>query len=540
MRESRQQKRINFRSPGTARRIGIVLLTVFCMLAGFLPARQTVYGDAQVINVKIPYSQVMKSSGRRATGKVTYALRKDGDGNDSTIASGSEYQFELTGTTSGSLTVPIGFPGPGFYYYKVEQVTEGIDCSMGSQKSTDPGIHYRLMMMVMNKGNELNLAGNIPSTITDSNGGKYTSLQFYVVTEGSGAPSRPSAPSPTPSRTLMTAPGTPLFGSAAPVRPAEPDGSAVPAETAAAAETAGQTPAQSTPAQQTPDAGTAVKPQTVNAAGTEKTTDTETQPKTETPIQATAPSRTEIQPQTGTSTQSSGSLPADTSSRTADRPQTSVPAPDGTAAYTGSQSGSTVQRPDSPQAAGNAGSPQAADQAVADASAGNAAGTDTSAAAGRPSAPAASPEDASVLLSGAAESDPETSVISKLPEPVAQLGTYFTDIASAADSWSLINLLAMILGAAVSLLIIITGRRRVIEDDEEEEIGGSPLRFLVLIPAICSVILFFLTEDLTSAMRMTDQWTIWMILILIINLILAVLLMTTRKMSSEPGEEGAV
>ncbi|MBQ1438839.1 MAG: InlB B-repeat-containing protein, partial [Solobacterium sp.] len=106
--------------------------------------------------------------------------------------------------------------------------------------------------------------------------------------------------------------------------------------------------------------------------------------------------------------------------------------------------------------------------------------------------------------------------------------------------WALINLLSAIATTLIGLGMVITFFRKKKEDEEEEDEEKAkdrnnneekeedpnkrrPSKFLGLIPAIASIILFVLTENMKNPMRLVDKWTIWMIVIALINVVLAYL-----------------
>ena len=121
------------------------------------------------------------------------------------------------------------------------------------------------------------------------------------------------------------------------------------------------------------------------------------------------------------------------------------------------------------------------------------------------------------------------------------------------DYWALLNLLCMIgtIVLAIVEVILFFDKRKsdkenpntpetagTAEDDKNKDRGGL-FRLLTLIPAVAAPILFFLTEDITQRMRWTDKWTIWMIIILAINVALTIAAQATKGKSSESGEGGA-
>ena len=60
------------------------------------------------------------------------------------------------------------------------------------------------------------------------------------------------------------------------------------------------------------------------------------------------------------------------------------------------------------------------------------------------------------------------------------------------------------------------------------------MRILALIVAIISIIVFFLTEDMRLPMEWVDEYTIWMVILFIIEIILAFL---SRKTWDEEDED---
>ena len=55
------------------------------------------------------------------------------------------------------------------------------------------------------------------------------------------------------------------------------------------------------------------------------------------------------------------------------------------------------------------------------------------------------------------------------------------------------------------------------EEEEQEVKRKGLIRVLSVIPAIGAVILFLLTEDMSNPMALTDQWTVWMFVIALVN-----------------------
>lgn len=82
-----------------------------------------------------------------------------------------------------------------------------------------------------------------------------------------------------------------------------------------------------------------------------------------------------------------------------------------------------------------------------------------------------------------------------------------------------------------------------IRGDEEDDEGNNTIRrlkrkFISLIPAIGAVIAFFLTEDLTADMIMTDKWTWLMVVIAVIQIIVMIITKNKKEEAEEKAEEG--
>ncbi|MBQ9424353.1 MAG: hypothetical protein IJU42_00220 [Erysipelotrichaceae bacterium] len=100
--------------------------------------------------------------------------------------------------------------------------------------------------------------------------------------------------------------------------------------------------------------------------------------------------------------------------------------------------------------------------------------------------------------------------------------------APAAEAhWALLNLIAAIATALISLLTILGIFRKNEEEKEEEENRNDQYesdKYLSLIPAALAIIIFILTEDMRLAMILADRWTLLMAIILIANIALAFLI----------------
>ena len=101
------------------------------------------------------------------------------------------------------------------------------------------------------------------------------------------------------------------------------------------------------------------------------------------------------------------------------------------------------------------------------------------------------------------------------------LDLYFTGgSGSGKGGWAVLNLICAVLAIFTGLIAVAAGKDRFRKDDVEKRSKTAMiLRLLALIIGIISVIVFFLTEDLTIAM-ITDKWTLLMFILLLVTLVL--------------------
>ena len=112
-------------------------------------------------------------------------------------------------------------------------------------------------------------------------------------------------------------------------------------------------------------------------------------------------------------------------------------------------------------------------------------------------------------------------------------------------AWALYNLIAMLITILISLGMAISFFTKKKEEEEEkqdyeeedEKNKSKKSKFLGLIVAIVSIILFILTEDLTAVMVLKDRYTLLMIAIALFNLVLAFITRNRKKERKEEEEE---
>ena len=145
----------------------------------------------------------------------------------------------------------------------------------------------------------------------------------------------------------------------------------------------------------------------------------------------------------------------------------------------------------------------------------------------------------------------EERTVEPTPEPTPVVEEEIIDEevpqAAPAAAWALINLLAALGTVATAVGMIITFFKKKDDDDdgtkanpdeENDENKGKKSKFLGLIPAVASVVIFILTENMHNPMALVDKWTIPMVLILAANGIVAYLT-RNKKPEDEDTEKAA-
>ena len=120
--------------------------------------------------------------------------------------------------------------------------------------------------------------------------------------------------------------------------------------------------------------------------------------------------------------------------------------------------------------------------------------------------------------------------------------------------WALINLIAAIVTVILGLILLLSKRHRNDEDEDEDERQARMARgeekeqeqkrgwickVLGVIVAIVSVVFFILTEDMSLPMALTDKWTIWMVVIAIVELVLVLVGRHWKDVDDEDQEQQA-
>ena len=142
------------------------------------------------------------------------------------------------------------------------------------------------------------------------------------------------------------------------------------------------------------------------------------------------------------------------------------------------------------------------------------------------------------------------------PKKEEKVEEEYTPKASPQYYWALINLICAILTVLFGLLLLISKRHKDEDDDEDddetkqqtnnddeekeqEKKRGLFTRVLAVLIAIVSVVFFLVTEDLSLPWTWTDQWTIWMVVIGLVQIVVFFVGRKWKKVDDDEDEEEA-
>ena len=142
------------------------------------------------------------------------------------------------------------------------------------------------------------------------------------------------------------------------------------------------------------------------------------------------------------------------------------------------------------------------------------------------------------------------------PKKEEKVEEEYTPKASPQYYWALINLICAILTVSFGLLLLISKRHKDEDDDEEddetkqqtnnddeekeqEKKRGLFTRVLAVLIAIVSVVFFLVTEDLSLPWTWTDQWTIWMVVIGLVQIVVFFVGRKWKNVDDDEDEEEA-
>ena len=142
------------------------------------------------------------------------------------------------------------------------------------------------------------------------------------------------------------------------------------------------------------------------------------------------------------------------------------------------------------------------------------------------------------------------------PKKEEKVEEEYTPKASPQYYWALINLICAILTVLFGLLLLISKRHKDEDDDEEddetkqqtndddeekeqEKKRGLFTRVLAVLIAIVSVVFFLVTEDLSLPWTWTDQWTIWMVVIGLVQIVVFFVGRKWKNVNNDDDDEEA-
>ena len=128
-----------------------------------------------------------------------------------------------------------------------------------------------------------------------------------------------------------------------------------------------------------------------------------------------------------------------------------------------------------------------------------------------------------------------------------------TPKAKAKAYWALINLLAAILTVLFGLVLLLSKRHKDDENEEDSEDAetndeneseeakkrGMISRVLAVLLGIGSVVFFLLTEDMSNLMTWTDKYTVWMVVLTVVQIVVFCVGRKWKDDSEEDEEENA-
>ena len=129
------------------------------------------------------------------------------------------------------------------------------------------------------------------------------------------------------------------------------------------------------------------------------------------------------------------------------------------------------------------------------------------------------------------------------PTEVVELADEVLPLVRPVKYWALINLICAAITTLFGLGMLVSFLKKrdndedeeiETEESEEEEKKRMKSKLLGLLPAVGSIVLFLLTEDMRNPMRLFDKWTIWMIALALVNVALAYL---TRNREEDESDE---
>ena len=161
--------------------------------------------------------------------------------------------------------------------------------------------------------------------------------------------------------------------------------------------------------------------------------------------------------------------------------------------------------------------------------------------------PAPTPQQEEVKKEKTPKAEPKEEKVEKEKTPKARPEKF----------WALINLICAIVTVLFGLLLLISKRHKNKDDEEEddetrqqaankddeekeqEKKRGAFTRVLAVLIAILSVVFFLVTEDMSLRWTWTDQWTIWMVVIGLVQIVVFFVGRKWKNVDDDEDEEEA-
>ena len=110
-------------------------------------------------------------------------------------------------------------------------------------------------------------------------------------------------------------------------------------------------------------------------------------------------------------------------------------------------------------------------------------------------------------------------------------------------AWALLNLILAIVTAVISIVLLVGyffGRKHKNDEGEKGELKRKGMsRLLSLLPGIGGIVAFLLTENMRNPMVITDQWTLLMIVIAVVQAVVVLFSIKKHKDAEEEQPQNA-
>ena len=133
-----------------------------------------------------------------------------------------------------------------------------------------------------------------------------------------------------------------------------------------------------------------------------------------------------------------------------------------------------------------------------------------------------------VIEDGAVPMAASAKVLKDSELPLAAVPGEDASAGTSAATWSLINLICLVLTALMTLVTLLG----------KANAGKRIMMILSIIPTVAAAVAFALTQNLAGSMILADKWTVMMLIIAAVNAVIAV--MAIRNMTKDEDNDTAV